>query len=73
MYQSHLGQTELQEVMTAKNLGVAFINDYEWSKDIAIMTNNANSKLSFLHRNLKGCTEKLKQISWFSLILYFML
>ena len=31
------------------------------------MTNKANSKLSFLRRNLKSCPEKLKQIAYFSL------
>ena len=44
----------------------------EWSKHIATMTNKANFKLSFLHRNLKGCPEKLKQIAYFSLIHCFM-
>ena len=36
------------------------------------MTNKANSKLSCLHRNLKGCPEKLKQTAYFSLIRSFM-
>ena len=36
------------------------------------MTNKANSKLSFLRRNLKGCPEKLKQMAYFSLIHSFM-
>ena len=40
----------------------------EWSKHIASMTNKANSMLSFLRRNLKGCPEKLKQTAYFSLI-----
>ena len=39
---------------------------------IAIMTNSANSKLSFLRRNLKGCPEKLKQTAYFSLVRSFM-
>ena len=43
-------------------------NDLEWSKHIATMTNKANSKLSFLRHNLKGCPEKLKQTAYFSLI-----
>ena len=34
--------------------------------------NKANSKLSFLRRNLKGCLEKLKQTAYFSLICSFM-
>ena len=51
----------LEEVMDTKYLGVTLSNDLEWSKHIATMTNKANSKLSFLRRNLKGCPEKLKQ------------
>ena len=55
----------LEEVMDAKYLGLTLNNDLEWSKHIATMTNKANSKLSFLHRNLKGCPEKLKQTAYF--------
>ena len=55
----------LEEVMDAKYLGVTLSNDLEWSKHIAIMTNKANSKLSFLRRNLKGCPEKLTFL-WFA-------
>ena len=54
--------------MDAKYLGVSISNDLEWSKHIATMTNKANSKLSFLRRNLKGCPEKLKQTAYFSWI-----
>ena len=49
-------------------MGVTFSNDLEWSKHIATMRNKANSKLSFLRRNLKGCPEKLKHTAYFSLI-----
>ena len=62
----------LEEVMDAKYLGVTLSNDLEWSKHIATITNKANSKLSFLSRNLKGCPEKLKQTAYFSLIRSFM-
>ena len=58
--------------MDAKYLGVTLSNDLEWLKHIAIMTNRANSKLSFLRRNLKGCPEKLKQTAYFSLVRSFM-
>ena len=55
----------LEEVMDAKYFGVT-----TWSgqKHIATKTNKANSNLSFLRRNLKGCPEKLKQTAYFSLI-----
>ena len=58
--------------MDAKYLGVTLSNNLKWSIHIATMTNNANSKLSFLRRNLKGCPEKLKQTAYFSLIHSFM-
>ena len=58
--------------MDAKYLGVTLSNDLEWSKHIATMTNRANSKLSFLRCNLKGCPEKLKQTAYFSLVRSFM-
>ena len=62
----------LGEVMVAKYLGVTLSNDLEWSKHIETMTNKANSKPSFLRRNLKGCPEKLKQTAYFSLFRSFM-
>ena len=62
----------LEEVMDAKYLGVTLSNELEWSKHIATMTSKANSKLSFLRRNLKGCPEKLKQTAYFSLLHSFM-
>ena len=55
----------------AKYLGVTLRNDLEWLKHTATMTNKANSRLSFLRRNLKGFPEKLKQTAYFSLILSF--
>ena len=62
----------LEEVLDAKYLGVTLGNNLEWSKHIVTMTNKANSKPSFLRRNLKGCPEKLKQTAYFSLIRSFM-
>ena len=54
--------------MDANYFEVTLSNDLEWSKHIATKTNKANSKLSLLCRNLKGCPEKLKQTAYFSLI-----
>ena len=62
----------LEKVMDTKYLGVTLSNDLEWSKHNATLTNKANSKLSFLRRNLKGFPEKLKKTAYFSLIRSFM-
>ena len=62
----------LEETKGAKYFGVTLSNDLEWSKHIATMTNKANSKLSFLRRNLAACPEKLKQTAYFSFIRSFM-
>ena len=58
--------------MDAKYSGVTLSKPLDWSKHIATMTNKANSKLSFLCRNLKGCPEKLKHTAYFTLIRSFM-
>ena len=42
-------------------LGDLTWNDPEWTKHIDVITSKANSKLSFLRRNLKGCPEKLRE------------
>ena len=45
----------------AKYLGVTVSDDLEWTKHIDVITSKANSKLSFLRRNPKGCPEKLRE------------
>ena len=68
LFNYSLPEQVLEDGTDAKYLGVSLINDLEWSKYIATMTDKVNSKLSFLRRNLKGCPEKLKQAVYFSLI-----
>ena len=46
-----------KEVKDAKYLGVTVSDDLEWTKHINAIATKANSKLSFLRRNLKGCPE----------------
>ena len=57
-YQYELSGQVLEEVKDAKYLGVTVSDDLEWTKHIDVITSKANSKLSFLRRNLKGCPEK---------------
>ena len=52
----------LEEVKDAKYLGVTVSDDLEWTKHINAITTKANSKLSFLRRNLKGSPEKLDRL-----------
>ena len=58
--------------MGAKYFGVTLSNDLEWLQHIATMANKANSKLSFLRRNRKGCPDKFNQTSYVYLIRSFM-
>ena len=59
--QYELSGQVLEEVKDAKYLGVTVSDDLEWTKRINAITTKANSKLSFLRRNLKGCPEKLRK------------
>ena len=58
----------LEDVNNAKYLDVTVSDDLEWTKHINAITTKANSKMSFLRRNLKGCPEKLKEIAYFALV-----
>ena len=62
----------LEEVKDAKYLGVTVSDDLEWIKHIDVITSKANSKLSFLRCNLKGCPEKLRETAYFSLVRSFL-
>ena len=63
--QYELSGQVLEEVKDAKYLGVTVSDDLEWTKHINAITTNANSKLSFLRRNLKGWLEKLMETDYF--------
>ena len=61
-----------EEVKDAKYLGVTVSDDLKWTKHINAITTKANSKLSFLRRNLKGCPEKLRETAYFALVRSFL-
>ena len=63
---------EVKPVKDAKYLGVTVSNDLEWTKHINAITTKANSKLSFLRRNLKGCPEKLRETVYYALVRSFL-
>ena len=70
--QYELSGQVLEEVKDAKYLGVTVSDDLEWTKHINAITTKANSKLSFLRRNLKGCPEKLRETAYFALVRSFL-
>jgi hypothetical protein len=51
----------------SKYLGVAIINDLDWGLHINSITTKANKTLGFLHRNMKNCTRKVKNLTYISL------
>ena len=70
--QYELSGQVLEEVKDAKYLGVTVSDDLEWTKHINAITTKANSKLSFLRCNLKGCPEKLRETAYFVLVRSFL-
>ena len=70
--QYELSGQVLEEVKDAKYLGVTVSDDLEWTKHINAITTKANSKLSFLRRNLKGCPEKLRETVYLALVRSFL-
>ena len=70
--QYELSGQVLEEVKDAKYLGVTVSDNLEWTKHINAITTKANSKLSFLRRNLKGCPEKLRETAYFALVRSFL-
>ena len=63
-----LGGPVLQEVDSAKYLGITISNELGWSTHIAGTASKAGRTLGFLRRNLKSCPEKLKETAYISLV-----
>ena len=51
-----------------KYLGIQIDSTLDWSTHISSMVSRGYSKLSYLHRNLKGCPSKLRGTAYFSLV-----
>ena len=52
---------QLEQVQSAKYLGVSITSDMKWSEHIANICKKANNTLSFLKRNLNISSSNLKE------------
>jgi hypothetical protein len=52
---------QLEQVQSAKYLGVSITSDMKWSEHIANVCKKANNNLSFLRRNLNISNSNLKE------------
>lgn len=66
LYTIH-GQT-LQEVDSAKYLGITLHKSLSWNHHINTITKKANNTRAFLQRNLYGCPRKTKQLCYKTLV-----
>ena len=58
----------LQEVSSARYLGVNITNKLAWSEHVALTTKKSNGTLAFLRRNLKTCPKKIMENTYTSLV-----
>jgi len=59
---------QLEQVQSAKYLGVSITSDMKWSEHIANICKKANNTLSFLKRNLNISNSNLKEKAYQSLV-----
>ena len=50
----------IQQVVSAKYLGITITNNLSWSEHITKITNKANTTRAFLQRNLSQCQQSVK-------------
>ena len=63
-----LGGEILARVNQAKYLDVLISDELNWSPHINSIAAKASGTLGFLHRNLKVCPQKLKELSYMTLV-----
>ena len=63
-----LCDTVLQEVDSAKYLGVTLTNELKWSEHISATAKRGNSTLGFIRRNLRSSPSRLKETAYLSLV-----
>ena len=58
----------LEVVEESKYLGVTISKDLTWKAHINNITNKANKTLGFIKRNIHGCTQKVKQQTFTTMV-----
>ena len=56
----YLHGEQLQQVSSAKYLGVELTNDLSWNNHISSITAKAHKTSAFIHRNLRGCPHSIQ-------------
>ena len=67
-YNYSLNSTILQETNSHSYLGVEICSNMKWNNHISHIAVKANGSLGFKKRNLRGCTEEIKNIGYRSLV-----
>ena len=63
-----LHQQKLEQVQSAKYLGVTFTNDLDWGQHVSEITSSATTTLGFLRRNLAFAPRQTKDVAYKTLI-----
>ena len=63
-----LHQQKLEQVQSAKYLGVTFTNDLDWGQHVSEITSSATRTLGFLRRNLAFAPRQTKDVAYKTLI-----
>jgi len=63
-----IGDSVIQQVNSAKYLGVTITSNRSWSEHITNFTNKANSTRAFLQRNLNQCQQSVKSARYITYV-----
>ena len=68
LFKYKLHDHTLETVKDSKYLGVTMCNDLDWGVHINNISAKANKTLGFLRRNMKHCSQKVKTLTYTSLV-----
>ena len=65
----HLSHVSVAYILlVAKYLGITISDKLDWSPHIDFITSKASNTLSFLRRNLRSCSQSLRELAYISLV-----